>query len=93
MKQTSKELPLKFPIPGDLKQYPLQSESLDSSAAFKIIALCREAALLALQEDLEAKIIKKRHFDQSFEIVTPRIPKKLMDFYASYQQRSGLHML
>uniref|UniRef100_UPI00398EE5EF ATPase family gene 2 protein homolog A isoform X2 n=1 Tax=Pristiophorus japonicus TaxID=55135 RepID=UPI00398EE5EF len=59
----------------------------------EIIALCREAALLALQEDLQAKIILERHFEQSFKIVTPRIPKKLIDFYANYQQQSGLHML
>ncbi|XP_072440291.1 ATPase family gene 2 protein homolog A isoform X3 [Chiloscyllium punctatum] len=59
----------------------------------KIVAICREAALLALQEDLEAKIIMKRHFEQSFEIVTPRIPQKLIDFYTDYQLQSGLHML
>ncbi|XP_069781325.1 ATPase family gene 2 protein homolog A isoform X2 [Narcine bancroftii] len=59
----------------------------------KIIALCREAALLALQEDLQAKIIMERHFEQSFKIVNPRIPKKLIDFYVSYQQQSGLHIL
>ncbi|XP_062902608.1 ATPase family gene 2 protein homolog A [Mobula hypostoma] len=59
----------------------------------EIVALCREAALLALQEDLQAKIITKKHFEQSFKIVTPRIPQKLIEFYANYQQQSGLHML
>ncbi|XP_051900077.1 ribosome biogenesis protein SPATA5 isoform X2 [Pristis pectinata] len=59
----------------------------------EIIALCREAALLALQEDLQAKIITEKHFEQSFKIVTPRIPQKLVDFYVNYQQQSGLHLL
>ncbi|XP_059500436.1 ATPase family gene 2 protein homolog A isoform X3 [Stegostoma tigrinum] len=81
-----------MPINDDVSLDYLVAKSQKYSGA-EIIALCREAALLALQEDIEAKIIKKRHFDQSFEIVTPRIPKKLMDFYASYQQQSGLHML
>ncbi|XP_041052443.1 ATPase family protein 2 homolog isoform X1 [Carcharodon carcharias] len=81
-----------MPISDDVSLDYLIARTHKYSGA-EIIALCREAALLALQEDLQAKIIMKQHFEQSFEIVTPRIPKKLMDFYANYQQQSGLHML
>ncbi|XP_072440295.1 ATPase family gene 2 protein homolog A isoform X6 [Chiloscyllium punctatum] len=81
-----------MPINDDISLDYLVAKSQKYSGA-EIVAICREAALLALQEDLEAKIIMKRHFEQSFEIVTPRIPQKLIDFYTDYQLQSGLHML
>ncbi|XP_053317383.1 ribosome biogenesis protein SPATA5 [Spea bombifrons] len=59
----------------------------------EIAALCREAALLALQEDIQAQWIMRRHFDQALAIVTPRIPDSLIQFYEAYQQKSGLHNL
>ncbi|KAM8938905.1 ATPase family gene 2 protein homolog A [Pelodytes ibericus] len=59
----------------------------------EITALCREAALLALQEDIQAICIMERHFDEALAIVTPRIPDSLIQFYETYQQKSGLHNL
>lgn len=58
---------------------------------FQIIAVCKEAALLALEEDIKADRIMKRHFTQALSIVTPRIPESLMRFYEDYQEKSGLH--
>ncbi|XP_068797729.1 ATPase family gene 2 protein homolog A isoform X9 [Struthio camelus] len=59
----------------------------------EITAVCREAALLALQEDIHAKCIMGRHFRYALTVVTPRIPDSLIQFYADYQQQSGLHAL
>ncbi|XP_042668389.1 ATPase family protein 2 homolog, partial [Centrocercus urophasianus] len=59
----------------------------------EITAVCREAALLALQEDINAKRILGRHFRDALMVVTPRIPDSLIQFYADYQQQSGLHTL
>ncbi|KAM6360872.1 LOW QUALITY PROTEIN: ATPase family gene 2 protein homolog A [Alca torda] len=59
----------------------------------EITAVCREAALLALQEDIHAKSIMGRHFRYALTVVTPRIPDSLIRFYADYQQQSGLHAL
>ncbi|XP_030334061.1 ATPase family protein 2 homolog isoform X3 [Strigops habroptila] len=59
----------------------------------EITAVCREAALLALQEDIHAKSIMGRHFRYALTVVTPRIPDSLIQFYADYQQQSGLHAL
>lgn len=81
-----------MPTSDDISLDHLVTKTQKYSGA-EIIALCREAALLALQEDLQAKIVTEKHFEQSFEIVTPRIPQKLMDFYSNYQQQSGLHTL
>uniref|UniRef100_A0A8D2JDB7 Spermatogenesis associated 5 n=1 Tax=Varanus komodoensis TaxID=61221 RepID=A0A8D2JDB7_VARKO len=59
----------------------------------EITAVCREAALLALQEDIQATCIMGRHFQEALAIVTPRIPDSLQKFYDRYQQQSGLHSL
>lgn len=61
--------------------------------SLQITAVCREAALLALQEDIHAKSIMGRHFRCALTVVTPRIPDSLIQFYADYQQQSGLHAL
>ncbi|XP_023974947.1 ATPase family gene 2 protein homolog A isoform X4 [Physeter macrocephalus] len=59
----------------------------------KIIAVCREAALLALEEDIQANCIMKKHFTQALSAVTPRLPESLRRFYEDYQEKSGLHAL
>ncbi|XP_003477137.2 ATPase family gene 2 protein homolog A isoform X2 [Cavia porcellus] len=59
----------------------------------EIIAVCREAALLALEENIKAMCIMKKHFTQALSMVTPRIPESLRRFYEDYQERSGLHTL
>lgn len=61
--------------------------------SLQITAVCREAALLALQEDIHAKSIMGRHFLGALTVVSPRIPDSLIQFYADYQQQSGLHTL
>ncbi|KAL1777733.1 spermatogenesis-associated protein 5 isoform X1 [Sigmodon hispidus] len=72
----------------DLDELVLQT---DTYSGAEIIAVCKEAALLALEEDIKADRIMKRHFTQALTIVTPRIPESLMRFYEEYQEKSGLH--
>uniref|UniRef100_A0A665VU43 non-chaperonin molecular chaperone ATPase n=1 Tax=Echeneis naucrates TaxID=173247 RepID=A0A665VU43_ECHNA len=57
----------------------------------EITAVCREAALLALQEDIKAQHVEARHFESALNAVKPRIPDSLIQSYISYQQQcSGL---
>ncbi|XP_005994768.1 ATPase family gene 2 protein homolog A isoform X2 [Latimeria chalumnae] len=81
-----------MPISDDVCLDELVERSKKYSGA-EVTALCGEAALLALQEDIQAQSIMGRHFEQAFAVVTPRIPEKLIQFYANYQQQSGLHTL
>ncbi|CAN2388858.1 Cell division protein 48 (CDC48) N-terminal domain [Pristimantis euphronides] len=74
----------------NLDHIVLQTEKYSGA---EITAVCREAALLALQEDIHANSIMRKHFDQALTIVTPRIPDSLIQFYETYQQKSGLHNL
>ncbi|XP_055130623.1 ATPase family gene 2 protein homolog A isoform X3 [Symphalangus syndactylus] len=74
----------------DLDELILQT---DAYSGAEIVAICREAALLALEEDIQANLIMKRHFTQALSTVTPRIPESLRRFYENYQESSGLHTL
>uniref|UniRef100_A0A8C7UV27 AFG2 AAA ATPase homolog A n=1 Tax=Oncorhynchus mykiss TaxID=8022 RepID=A0A8C7UV27_ONCMY len=56
----------------------------------KITAVCREAALLALQEDIKAQLIMGRHFESALNTVKPRVPDSLIQSYINYQQQRGL---
>ncbi|XP_005370441.1 spermatogenesis-associated protein 5 isoform X2 [Microtus ochrogaster] len=74
----------------DLDELVLQTETYSGA---EIIAVCKEAALLALEEDIKADRIMKKHFTQALSIVTPRIPESLMRFYEDYQEKSGIHTI
>lgn len=53
--------------------------------------MCREAALLALQDDIKAQRVEAAHFERALDAVKPRVPDSLIQSYISYQrQHSGL---
>ena len=56
-------------------------------------AVCNEAALRALEQDIEAKEICQRHFDFALSVVTPRITRETIEFYENYVKESGLHAI
>ncbi|XP_010609484.1 ATPase family protein 2 homolog isoform X2 [Fukomys damarensis] len=74
----------------DLEELILQTHTYSGA---EIVAVCREAALLALEENIKASCIMKKHFTQALSMVTPRIPESLRRFYEDYQEKSGLHTL
>ncbi|KAK1798046.1 hypothetical protein P4O66_000545 [Electrophorus voltai] len=53
----------------------------------EITAVCREAGLRALQEDIKAESITERHFEAALSAVTPRVPDSLLRSYVTYQQQ------
>ncbi|KAM6923589.1 ATPase family gene 2 protein homolog A [Xenentodon cancila] len=59
----------------------------DKYSGAEITAVCREAALLALQEDIKAQHIDARHFESALNTVKPRIPDSLIQSYVGYQQQ------
>ncbi|KAI4887170.1 hypothetical protein NFI96_033760 [Prochilodus magdalenae] len=56
----------------------------------QITAVCREAALCALQEDIKAEHITVQHFDAALAAVKPRVPQSLIQSYMAYQQQHGV---
>ncbi|KAM9457025.1 ATPase family gene 2 protein homolog A [Clarias gariepinus] len=55
----------------------------------EITAVCREAALFALQEDIKAEHITVSHFESALAVIKPRVPDSLLQLYADYQRQHG----
>ena len=51
-----------------------------------IEAVCREAAILALREDINSREIYKRHFEKSLEKVRPSVTKDVEKAYEELQE-------
>lgn len=74
-------------VMGDL------AEKTEMFSGAEITALCREAALMALQEDIESNEVLRRHFDEAFRAVKPRTSRELIEMYRKYQNESGVHSI
>lgn len=62
-------------------------ELVDRTEGFsgaEIVAVCREAALKALEEDFQAEKVTRQHFIEALQIIIPRTPKSLLDLYNNY---------
>lgn len=55
----------------------------------QITAVCREAALFALQENIQAEHITGSHFESALAVIKPRVPDSLLRLYADYQRQHG----
>jgi hypothetical protein len=61
--------------------------------SLQVTAVCQEAALHALQEDMSLHQVHARHFDLALVSVKPRITQELIAFYNTYARTSGLHSI
>ncbi len=48
--------------------------------------ICREAAILALREDINTNIVSKKHFDASMDKVKGSISKEVMEMYEKFEE-------
>ncbi|XP_036072110.1 ATPase family protein 2 homolog isoform X2 [Oryzias melastigma] len=77
-----------IPVANSVSLDDLVTQTNKYSGA-EILAVCREAALLALQEDIAAQSIEAKHFERALNTVIPRISESLMQLYINYQRRHG----
>ncbi len=49
-------------------------------------ALTREAAMLALREDMNCKEVKKKHFDEALKKIKPSVTKQTIDVYKKIEE-------
>lgn len=59
----------------------------------EISAICREASLAALQEDINATHVNYDHFVLALRTVKPRISADLVKYYNEFQKQCGIHTL
>ncbi len=69
-----------MPLAKDVKLEVLAEKS-EGYVGADIDTLCREAALLALREDIEAKEIRKKHFDEALKKARKSVTKDMVDQY------------
>jgi transitional endoplasmic reticulum ATPase len=65
------------------------SDITDNYSGADIEALCREAAMLAIRENDEAKKVKKSHFEKAMETVRSSITPNMMKFYEKVSETLG----
>ncbi len=77
-----------------IKSMPLKDIDLDYIAeqtegfvGADIEALCREAAMLALRQDIKTKIITADHFEQALMKVAPSVSKDVEQMYIALQDK------
>ncbi|XP_062331947.1 ATPase family gene 2 protein homolog A [Osmerus eperlanus] len=80
-----------MPVGPDVSLDELVTRTEKYSGA-EITAVCREAALQALQENITAQSIAAGHFHRALQAVTPRVPDALIQSYVNYQQQRGLRL-
>jgi len=63
------------------------AEKTEGYVGSDIESICREAAMLALRESLDAKEVKKKHFDAAMKKVHPSADKETMKKFKSAEDK------
>ncbi|EFC45997.1 predicted protein [Naegleria gruberi] len=63
-------------------------QSTTNYSGAEMTALCREAAYIALQEDIHAQHVEFRHFEEAVKSVLPRITKDMLEFYKEFANKN-----
>ncbi|CAI5744986.1 unnamed protein product [Peronospora destructor] len=72
------------PLASDVSMTELAIATARYSGA-ELQALCREAALHAVEEDRAATNVAKRHFVRALSVVTPQIDDQMMAFFERFR--------
>ncbi|HKZ49899.1 MAG TPA: AAA family ATPase, partial [Candidatus Nanoarchaeia archaeon] len=72
----------KMPLEKGLSVAELAQKTIGYSGA-DIEAICREAAMLALRDDIKAKVVKRDYFQKALEKVRPSLTKRDIEKYVS----------
>jgi transitional endoplasmic reticulum ATPase len=83
LKVHTKNMPLKG---VDLK---LLSKKTVGLSGADLEALCREAAMDALRENIKSKEVKIKNFDEALKKISPSISKEAIDFYNRFVERQS----
>ncbi|HKZ45190.1 MAG TPA: CDC48 family AAA ATPase [archaeon] len=77
----TKNMPLKD---VDLKDLTRKTEGFSGA---DIEGLCREAGMNALRENMKAKEVRKKHFDEALKNLTPSMTKDVEEYYRKFVER------
>ncbi len=87
LKKEDKKDKIKFKDLNEREKFLLYlAEKTENYVGADIEAICKEAAIIALREDLKAQDIKLKHFDSAMEKVMPSVTKEVEKTYEEIQQ-------
>jgi transitional endoplasmic reticulum ATPase len=87
--KSTKELNFKDLKSKDKLLYYLASKT-EGYVGADIEAICREAAMLALREDMKAKAVNKKHFEDALNKVGPSVNKEVEEAYKQLKDQFRL---
>ena len=61
----------------------------DGYVGADIEGICREAGMIALREDINAKVVKREHFMKAMKEIHPSIDEEMMDYYREIEKKLG----
>ncbi|HRR54263.1 MAG TPA: AAA family ATPase, partial [Candidatus Methanomethylicus sp.] len=76
-----------MPLAKDVDIERLATET-DGYAGSDIEAVCREAGLMALREDPDAKVVAMKHFEAARPKIKPTIVEDMKKYYKAWEERS-----
>ncbi len=89
-------LPLTHHSPSTIHRPPSIRHPHHQTQGFsgaEMAALCQEAAMCAMEEEVDAVHVARRHFLAALPTITPRIGPEMLQFYADFRRTSGLQSI
>jgi len=77
-----------MPLAKDVDTHKLAVTSEGYTGA-DIEAVCREAAMIAMRENIEVRKVKNTHFMKALETVRPSIDDEMISFYKEMTAKLG----
>ena len=74
----------KIPV-GDSVNLETVAERTEGYSGAEIAAVCNEAALAALEEDVNTDTVTEKHFQTALNNLKPRISQNLFEIYKKFQ--------
>ena len=84
LKIHTKDMPLAEDV--DIEELATMCEGYSGA---DLEALCREAAMLAVRKDMNAKIVEKKYFEEAMKSVRASITPDIVKFYAKLSEELG----
>ena len=75
----------KIPIANDI-DIPLLVQRTEGYSGAEIVAVCREASIATLDENILANFVEMKHFLIAIQKVTPRITSDMISFYDNFRK-------
>ena len=78
----------KMPLAKDVSIEEL-ADLTEGYVGADIEGICREAGMMALRENIDAKEVKREHFMKAMENVHPSIDEEMLDYYMEVEKKLG----